>query len=516
MRCFGASLLGLFLLVGQAGTAEPMSRPIHDDWDAAYLNDHKAGFVHTVVREVERDGHKLRQTTVELDLTLKRFRDLIRVRMETGTEETVDGKVTGVSMRQFLGKEQQLILRGTVQGDQLHVKVSGVSQMDKRIPWNDQVVGLYRQRHLFKDRAVKPGDSFSYLQYEPGFNAVFTVRVTVKDYEKVNVFGTEKRLLRVEGKAEKIEGVQPPAVTYWLDPDFLPVRAETDMPGLGKLVLLRTTRDVAQAPAAAPGRMTDIGLSQSIPLNRRLARPHETEAVVYRITLPRDDEPATAFARDDRQQVQNRDGHTFELHVQAVREPRAAAEPPGPVAEEFVQSNAFINSADAKVQEHARRAVGKETDPWKKAQAIEAWVHRNMRVLNFSEAMATADHVARTLEGDCSEFAMLTAGMCRAAGVPARVAVGLVYTDHGQRGPALGYHMWTEVWVRGGWLALDATLGRGSVGAGHLKIAAHSWHDTQSLTPLLPVTRVMLAKPAVEVLRVSESGAAKKTGGGAK
>jgi hypothetical protein len=91
--------------------------------------------------------------------------------------------------------------------------------------------------------------------------------------------------------------------------------------------------------------------------------------------------------------------------------------------------------------------------------------------------------------------------MCRAVGVPSRTAIGLVYVDL-RKGPVLGYHMWTEVWVRGQWLSIDATLGLGSIGAGHVKITDASWHDTQSLKPLLPVMRLMLAKPEAQVVRV--------------
>jgi len=145
--------------------------------------------------------------------------------------------------------------------------------------------------------------------------------------------------------------------------------------------------------------------------------------------------------------------------------------------------------------------VGSETDPWRKALRIESWVHGDMHKQTHPEAFAPADQVARTLEGDCTEYAMLTAAMCRAAGVPARAAVGLVYVDS-VRGPAFGFHMWTEVWVRGGWMPVDATLGRGYVGATHLKIADHSWADTRSLTPLLPAMR-LVGKAAVAVVRTS-------------
>ena len=95
----------------------------------------------------------------------------------------------------------------------------------------------------------------------------------------------------------------------------------------------------------------------------------------------------------------------------------------------------------------------------------------------------------------------MLAALCRAVGVPARTAVGVVYFNDREHGPAFGFHMWTEVYVRGQWLGLDATLGQGGVGPAHLKITDHSWRDVQTLAPLLPVIAV-LGKLQVEVVSV--------------
>ncbi|MFO0929873.1 MAG: hypothetical protein U0736_23080 [Gemmataceae bacterium] len=62
--------------------------------------------------------------------------------------------------------------------------------------------------------------------------------------------------------------------------------------------------------------------------------------------------------------------------------------------------------------------------------------------------------------------------------------------------------MWTEVYVDGKWVGIDSTLGRGGVSATHVKVTDHSWDRVESLTPLLPVERV-LGKLQVEVLRGS-------------
>jgi transglutaminase-like putative cysteine protease len=99
---------------------------------------------------------------------------------------------------------------------------------------------------------------------------------------------------------------------------------------------------------------------------------------------------------------------------------------------------------------------------------------------------------------------MLAAGMCRAVGVPSRTALGLVYAPDRSGKPFLAYHMWFEVYADGHWVALDATLGRGSIGPGHVKIADASWHDEKSFAPLLPVLTVLGSTPKFEVLKVTE------------
>ena len=60
--------------------------------------------------------------------------------------------------------------------------------------------------------------------------------------------------------------------------------------------------------------------------------------------------------------------------------------------------------------------------------------------------------------------------------------------------------MWTEVFVQGQWIGLDATIGQGSIGPGHIKITDHSWADVISFTPLLPVKGFIMANPTIEVV----------------
>jgi transglutaminase-like putative cysteine protease len=503
-------MVSVALLIGQARAEEPRAKPVQDLWDAAYIGSAKIGSLHTSVREVVRDGEKRLRTSQDLELTIKRYKAIIRVRAQIGSEETKEGKITSVFMTQFLDKDHKLELKGEVEEGGLHVQYDG-GRVDKTIRWNDKVQSAYRQELIFKERKVKAGDRLSLLSYDPQYNSVVTINALVKEPEEVDLLSITKegdmpkvkrikeKLLRVELKPANIElpgkSIEMPGWVWWLNKDWQPVRSQLEMPGLGNVVLYRTTRAVALLPSS--GEIPDLGTNTRIALNQRLEQPEDTESVTYRVTYKGEGDPATTLAKDDRQEITNVKGKTFELKVRAIRAP-GDNEKPEPAKGEFLKTSYYLDSDNAQVQAIAKKAVGKETEPWKKALAIETWVHKHMRH-DDSVAFCPAGQVAENLKGDCRQHAMLMTAVCRAAGIGSRPAVGLVYVEDRKRSPALVYHMWTEVWINGQWIALDATRGQGAVGATHIKISDHSWQGITSQTPFLPVQRV-LGKLAIEII----------------
>src|SRR5262249_37153366 len=455
MRRCHVWLVALLACTFPVRAEERQAKPKQELWDAAYLGASKIGYLHTTIQPIERDGKKLLRTTQELRLTLKRDGKVGEIRMESGTEEDEEGKVVAVFMTQYFGGNNKLVETGTVEDGGLHiVNNAGV---DKLVPWDDGAIGLSCQERLFQERKARPGDRLTYHSYEPTISSSVTVHATVMDEEDVELLRVNKsdgkvarvkeRLLRVEAKPDEVKiGDQPlklPAVVIWLDKERLPVRSELEMQPFGKIVFYRTTRAVA---TAANGALTepalDILRASMIRLNRAIQRPHETSSVLYRISIKGDDKPETALAQDARQKIENLEGKSFELRVRAVRAPRSDSSE-ADVKDEFRHSSYFIDSDNKRVQALAQEAVGKETDPWKKARAIERWVHQHMQSDNRPD-FPPASQVADELRGDCRQHALLTAAMCRAADVPSRTAVGLVYVNRARHGPEMGFHMWTE------------------------------------------------------------------------
>src|SRR5262249_20353833 len=108
-------------------------------WEAAFLENGRAGYFHSSFEPIEADGQKLIRSRQSLHLTVKRFKSVIQLRMQHGTDETEQGKVAGVFM-QLEQAAGPLVLSGTVKDNVLHVEVDK-GRIKREIPWNDKVIG---------------------------------------------------------------------------------------------------------------------------------------------------------------------------------------------------------------------------------------------------------------------------------------------------------------------------------------------------------------------------------------
>jgi transglutaminase-like putative cysteine protease len=282
--------------------------------------------------------------------------------------------------------------------------------------------------------------------------------------------------------------------TYWVDRTGQPMKVYNEMLGIESFL---TTREVARDTRGLA--QLDFNRDLAVPVDRPLASPHATRRVRYRLRLDRGD-PAAAFVSGPSQQVKSIDAHTAEVTVYALRpgQPGADADAsddaPG---EEDRRPNSIIQSDNPKIAALARKIAGEEKDLWQKAVALERFVQGYVALKGFSQGFATAGDVVESREGDCTEHAVLLAALCRAAGIPARVAVGLVYQDQ-----KFLFHMWTEVYVGKRWTPIDATLARGGIGAAHLKLAHSSLQGGSAFGAALSVANVLARGLKVEVIEV--------------
>ena len=130
---------------------------------------------------------------------------------------------------------------------------------------------------------------------------------------------------------------------------------------------------------------------------------------------------------------------------------------------EALEAEPLIQSDDPRIQEEARRAVGRWLrNPKEAAGRLTTRVDR-MLSKRVTISIPSALQVLDSRQGDCNEHTVLYVAMARALGLPARTAVGLVYLNG-----SFYYHAWPEVWL-GEWVAVDPTFGQYPADAAHIR-----------------------------------------------
>ncbi len=245
------------------------------------------------------------------------------------------------------------------------------------------------------------------------------------------------------------------------------------------------------------GAELDLAISTLVAVDPPIQDPYRKKKIVYRISS-KEDSPERSFVSGGTQQIKRLSDSVIELTVTAKPLPAVNSRVVSTDAK-YLAATRFLQSRDPAVIEHADRAAAGETDPSRIATRMEKYVHDKLTKKNFSTAMASAAEVAQRLEGDCTEHAVLLAAMLRAKKVPSRIAAGLVYVESLN---SFGGHMWTEAFLAGEWVPVDATLGRGGIGAVHLKMAESAMDEDSPLpvTTFLPLYNA-LGKLKIEVLK---------------
>lgn len=438
----------------------------HENWQVMYLSGQRIGYGRVVIRKITRGRDTLFVTDTEEHVSIRRFGQQLRIQSKTHTEETEDGQLISYRFELNNPPAQSTKSTGRVEGDQLVVEstVGGRTQT-RKINWDSSVKSPAWQDRSFSDSPLKPGESRSFRTFMPEFTKVVDVKVTADDYRPTKIHdGTEKSLLKVRVSQSILPGI---GMRVYLDEKGEALRTEADLLGM---VTYSVPREVALQEIA--GAELDVATNTLIRIENPPVDLHSRKQAVYRIRTdgrnPAEFLPATQW-----QQVTPIDDETATLTVTAQTPPRNI-QPSTASQKEFVESTQFLQAKDSRVQEHARRATAGSTDPGTIAVRMEQYVHKELKKKNFSTALASAAEVAKSMEGDCTEHACLLAAMLRVEKIPSRVAVGLVYAE---KFGAFGGHMWTEAWLDGKWIALDATLGKGGIGPGHIKLADSSLAD---------------------------------------
>ncbi len=152
----------------------------------------------------------------------------------------------------------------------------------------------------------------------------------------------------------------------------------------------------------------------------------------------------------------------YEIHTSV--EPglvRTAYDIGRPLYKTYTRPDSVIPSSDFKIISLARKIVGKETNPYVKAQAIYQFL---TDTLSFPQDQDRSNHdILRIADserpvGDSYVYSVLFCTLCRAVGIPSRSVAGYIACSD----LAAVEHYWAEFYIENfGWIPVDPILGDG-------------------------------------------------------
>ncbi|HEX8528014.1 transglutaminase-like domain-containing protein [Allosphingosinicella sp.] len=184
--------------------------------------------------------------------------------------------------------------------------------------------------------------------------------------------------------------------------------------------------------------------------------------------------PASALQGRIRYRFAYRDGIEFPLP--ATGEQRATASDRGVTLEicsecgpglatdpanlaDALRSTVWLQSSDRRVRAIAEPVGRMSITGARKMELLTRQAQSHLPEIDFSGHFSAVETISRRA-GDCTEAAVLLAALGRAAGIPTRVASGLVYSRERYHGVSNVFmpHSWVLAYVDGRWRSFDAAL----------------------------------------------------------
>lgn len=364
----------------------------------------------------------------------------------------------------MVADQVRLSVRGEVQDTEIVMDVEQAGETSQlRFPVERPPQISTSFEHAIASRELALGTAFSVPYFDP---------VTMAEGEmEVEVVGVEV----LENGEE----------AFWLNTSFLGVEARALVTPAGETVRqtsamglesVRMTKAAAQAVPASD-EPVDLIAHSAVALSGRIPAPRKTRSLAMRISgveaelVP--DLPPWQVRKDDLVRIEKARPETIPDGV--PREDREAAlDETDPLAP-YLEHSPTLPVAHPEVLLRVDEVVASELD--RKAAAALLVDH----VFEYVEKVPSIGvpnglEVLRSARGDCNEHTALYVTLARAAGLPARIAAGVVYSDRiGARG-AFYYHAWPEVLLGpdpsepSHWVPVDPTFGQFPADATHVKL----------------------------------------------
>lgn len=436
--------------------------PSDTTWMTVLLNGRKVG--HEEIRR-EHTG-KLVITTQTLVMDIERNHQPTVYTNVSRSVETAAGEPISFSMTSLMSAtEARVEGRRGADGSLELVNTIGGRSLPSTSTWPSGAVLVEGQRLAMQAAIAHPGMHYRLVMYNQASQQPMDLIVQVLGNERVELSDHAETLSHQREVLQGGGAIQ--SVDLWLD-DQGRIRK-------GSVPLLNRPLDFvacSEACAKAPTQSLDMMDSATIDSPRPITPEMLHDFLSYRVHVT-NKTIAKPFIATDQQSVADLGGGEWQVNVY-----RGTSDEQGPPTAADTQPNAWLQSDAPEIKQLAAIAADGAVTQAHLMSKLNSFVTRYLTQRGVDIGYASALEVARDRRGDCAEYAVLLAALARAEGIPARVVVGMLYTDrYDHKTRVFVPHAWVIAWVGRHWRSYDPAAVR--FDSGHIALDVgdgNPWH----------------------------------------
>jgi hypothetical protein len=410
-----------------------------DEWAGIYQQGRKIGYAHSRVMR-EADTYHLTEES-ELDLLV------------LGSVTHVKTVTNSYTTKNFLLKYFNFILqsaassaeiKGAVIGNKLVLDiVTGGQARKERIPLKEPLYLSPNVKPALILLGLEPGKKYRFHLFNPATMSTEDAFISVEARESIKVGDTEQSVYKLK---ETFQGMD---AYSWIREDGETIKEESP---LGYVLLKETMPEALKRDKRGP--VVDIISLVMIP-----SSPVLNAARTKHLKAKLSGAPLQGFSLDG-----DRQAFTGNIVDVSVRDEMATYRLPyaGKDRDASLRPTALIQSDDKRIIRQEAKILSGEKDAREAAKKLNEWVYNSIEKQPVV-SIPSAIEVLNQRVGDCNELTTLYTALARAAGIPTRMAAGIVYMRDG-----FYYHAWPEVWL-GQWTAVDPTFNQFPADATHIR-----------------------------------------------
>ncbi len=416
-----------------------------EQWHGIYYQDRKIGYSVTLTRVLADGGQAVSNKSL---MNLPLMGEVRQVSTTLNYDLDKDYQLTGFEFK--MAGAAEISVKGLVKARRLALSIlsNGQSQSaEMDIPGNITMPEALEP--MLIDKSLVSGKEYQFSVFDPASMAVVPLTVKVIGPDSLLLDGSWTQAVKLETSFSGSKSLA------WVDTLGQTLKEEGP---LGITMIRQTKEQALILPEDFP-EMDLLG-SIAVPVIKgELPKPRETERML--IAVSGLDLKGLDVA-GGRQTIID----SLKQIVQVTREQTSELETVNSKLDElkeYLKPTVLIQSQDPEIMQLAQRLVqGKKSD-WDKALALEKWVFENLEK-SMTVSLPSAVEVLQSRRGDCNEHATLFAALARAAGLPCKISLGVVYLDG-----KFYYHAWNSVYC-GQWIELDPTFGQAPADAARLRL----------------------------------------------